>query len=281
MTTYGLSESLTLTAEWRMSTGGPLVSVTGVTIGITNIADASVTLAATATGVLYPATGVNAYTWITPTTPGSYLVQWTGTDTDGDVVTATEIIDVATPVALAVSLADVKAHLNITTSTQDAELIGFIETAQETIEGEVGAIAQRTVTEYVPGGADRLWLAETPILSVTSVTEYGSTLGASYYRLDAESGAIERYAATGLNPTYQRWATGDVVVTYVVGRNPVPSSLEWAIKELTAHLWRSTQAQRGGRARGDGETPGAGAGYALPNRVREVIERYCTLPAVA
>jgi len=101
VTTVYRSVANTLTAEWRQFAGGPLVDVTGVTITITPLAGGAAVLGPTATGVLNPSTGVNAYVW----TPGGslaladYLVEWTGTDPDNDTVTATEIVTLTTTVA--------------------------------------------------------------------------------------------------------------------------------------------------------------------------------------
>jgi len=90
----------TLSAEWREFAGGPLADVIGVTITITPLAGGAAVVGPTATGVLNPSTGVNAYVW----TPGGalalgdYLVEWSGTDSDSDVVTATEIVTLSTSV---------------------------------------------------------------------------------------------------------------------------------------------------------------------------------------
>lgn len=173
----------------------------------------------------------------------------------------------------AVPLIDVKLHLNITNTANDAELLGFIETAQEILRPLVGPVEPETVTEnfYRNGSA---FLSRGPVLSTTSVTEYGATVSSSLYALDGD----ELIRLDGRS--WYGSVSSPLAVVYQIGRayGSLPAALAWAIKEQTAHLWRTTQSQRGGRARG--EEQAVPIGYALPNRVREAIAPYLLLPAV-
>src|SRR5688572_4618802 len=96
VTNVGQGSSVTLTVEWRMYAGGPLVNVTGVTVQIVNLTTAAVVIGPTSTGVTNPITGVNAYTWAIPggQAAGDYLVSWSGTDPQAETVGATETITV-------------------------------------------------------------------------------------------------------------------------------------------------------------------------------------------
>ena len=174
----------------------------------------------------------------------------------------------------AVSLEDVKAHGNITSTANDDELGLFIDTAQELIEGYIGVIVPRTVTETLCAYERTVQLKYAPVLTVASVTEYGGTVGAGLYLLDPAYGTLVRTDGRGwyAAPSYP------LVITYQAGRMPVAASIRWAIMELTITLWRGTQAQRGGRGRG--EAPDAPTGYALPNRVREILDPFILIPAV-
>jgi hypothetical protein len=173
----------------------------------------------------------------------------------------------------AVPLVDVKAHLNITGTNNDAELLGFVDTAQEIVEQLVGPVEPRTVTEtfYANGS---VFLAVTPVISITSVTEYGATVDGSLYAVDGD----ELIRLDGRS-WYGSHASA-LGVTYQAGRayGSLPAAIAWGIKEETAHLWRTTQAQRGGRSRG--EEQAAPIGYALPNRVREALAPFMRIPAV-
>jgi hypothetical protein len=173
----------------------------------------------------------------------------------------------------AIPLSDVKLHLNITGTNNDAELLGFIDTAQEIVEQLVGPVEPRTVTEtfYCNGS---VFLSYTPVISITSVTEYAATVGTSFYALDGD----ELIRMDGRSWYGSHGAP--LTVVYQAGRayGSLPAALAWGIKEETAHLWRTTQSQRGGRSRG--EEPAAPIGYALPNRVREAIAPFMKIPAV-
>src|SRR5688500_17449775 len=85
----------------------------------------------------------------------------------------------------AVSLVDVKQHLNITSAAHDAELAGFVDTAQEVVEQLVGPVEPRSVIETFYRNGPVL-LCTTPVLSITSVTEYGAVVESSYYVLDGD-----------------------------------------------------------------------------------------------
>lgn len=190
---------------------------------------------------------------------------------------------VVAPVLRIVGLGEVKEHGNITSSATDRELLGFISTAQQMIEDKVGAVVPTTVTaERHTSGRVRVWLRHAPVIAVTSVQEWsGSTLvgspSASEYVLDGESGALSRVAVGG---AYSYWLGIEVRVTYRAGRAPVPEAIRWAAKELTIHLWRSTQALRGGRARGADDAVAVGAGFGLPNRVQDALAPFLKAPAV-
>lgn len=174
--------------------------------------------------------------------------------------------------ALVVDLEDVKIHGNITGTASDAELPSFIATAQRMVEMETGPIDPITVMdEEHPSGGGVLWLQHTPVLTITSLTAAGVSVGSTLYRLTPATGRVKRLVGS---------FTGEILVSYTAGRTaPYPETILWAIKELTIHLWRSTQAQRGGRSRGE-DVPMA-ASYGLPNRVRDALIHDMRLPAVA
>jgi hypothetical protein len=186
-----------------------------------------------------------------------------------------------------VGLGEVKEHGNITSTTADRELLDFIGTAQQMIENEVGAVVPATWTAerqaISPGGI--VFLNHAPVLEVTSVAEYNgsvlmATLAPGDYLADLAAGTLTRL--TGGATT--RWSAPTALVTYRAGRAPIPEAIRWAAKELTIHLWRATQSQRGGRGRsggGDVEGSVAALSYALPNRVVDALAPFARGPAVA
>lgn len=140
VTTFIQGQTASLSAEWRVYAGGPLVAVTGVTIGIVNLLTATVALAPTATGVSTPATGINAYGWAVPgaLAAGEYLVTWTGTDPQADVVTATEIVTVVASLTTYGTLAALKAMLSIVDTSRDTLLQASLEASREQIDNMTG-----------------------------------------------------------------------------------------------------------------------------------------------
>jgi hypothetical protein len=132
-------EAVTLTAEWRMYAGGPLVAVTGVTITITPAAGGPAILGPTAIGVTTPAVGINAYAWEAPGTDSTLIVEWTGTDSDGDTVTAVELVEVATPAQLYTDLTTVKSALGkLTVDDRDDLIVAAIRAACRQIDARCG-----------------------------------------------------------------------------------------------------------------------------------------------
>lgn len=248
------------------------------------LTDATVTLTltrpdGTATSPTAANPSVGIYTAdVTWDQPGDWLRVW---QTTGAVVSVdVDQVHVIAPTLRIVGLAEVKEHGNITTNASDQELLDFIGTAQQMIENLVGAVVPTTVTETYTSTGSRLWLRRAPVLSVTSVTEYTGTtaltpLTAGDWTLDPETGALTR--------NYGWWAGDSVQVVYRPGRSPIPEAIRWAGKELTIHLWRSTQTLRGGRGRGSADDTAAavGAGFGLPNRVEDALRPFLRAPAVA
>lgn len=145
MTTINRGVATTLTVEWREYAGGPMAVVTDVTIGITSLADSSVVLATTATGVTSPATGVNAYVWTSSASLaiGQYLATWTAVDTDFETVQATELLTVLAGGALGgpySTRSKLKRRMGIPDSntTQDSDCDDALDSASSAINKFTG-----------------------------------------------------------------------------------------------------------------------------------------------
>lgn len=237
-----------------------------------------------APNVVGPTVTANGWSWIANTTAdqvGDWLYVFTASGSFVG-VDASQFHVIAAGLRI-VGLDEVKEHGNITSTASDRELLDFIGTSQQIIEQLVGPTVPTTITgERHRATGTTIWLDRAPVLSVTAVQEYSGTapltaLIAGEWALDAASGRLDRTTLSGY-PSY--WLGTEVVVTYRPGRTPIPEAIRWAAKEQTIHLWRSTQAQRGGRARGDTEVTSA-APFGVPNRVRDALAPYLLLPAVA
>lgn len=172
----------------------------------------------------------------------------------------------------AVSLALVKSHLNITSSTQDDELLDTVDRAEAVIGRRVGPLSPVTVTNEVHTGPGPLVLKRYPVVSVTSATNGG--VAVTDLDLDVDAGV--------LYGSFHSRGARTIKVTYLAGWSPLPADLEAAVLELTAHLWRS---QRGSAPSpldvqdGGGEAQ-VGSSYLLPYRVQALLEPHL-LPTVA
>lgn len=134
-----------------------------------------------------------------------------------------------------ISLADAKAHLNITSTNSDDELREYLEAVTEVVESYVGPIVRRTKTARVHGGHTTITLPDTQIVSVTSLTwvRDGSTLvNLSDLAVDATSGVI-----TFKN--YGYFPYGDIDAVYVVGQSYVKPNWTLAAKIILDYNWET------------------------------------------
>ncbi|MEU4502658.1 hypothetical protein [Streptomyces sp. NPDC024089] len=182
------------------------------------------------------------------------------------------------------TLAEAKAQLNITSTSNDTELQVYVDAVGPVIERFIGPVAERIVVEtqdVARDGVQVLVLRTTPVVSLTSVEPLLASGGTSYdvgaLVLDGDTGIVRR--ADG------GWLRGPLKVTYTAGRGEVPATVNLAARMLVQHLWQTQNASRGPVLPGGGDysvsEPVAGLGYAVPNRVLELLEPYRLLPGVA
>lgn len=142
-----------------------------------------------------------------------------------------------------VTLAETKTHLRNPANVADAQLNDMIEAASATCEQYTGRVwSQRTITaEKHHGGQPYLVLLCTPVESVTTVVESGTTLTSSDWVLDAP------LLWRGTSTAAMYWSPGraNVAVTYVAGPATVPDTIKQGVLEHVRHLWTT---QLGGTA---------------------------------
>lgn len=169
-----------------------------------------------------------------------------------------------------VTLAEVKTHLNITSSTNDTELGQFSTRAEAAMIRRVREVEPTSKTVRVDGGGRRGLCLPTgqAIASVTSVTPVGgAALDMATLFVKASSGVIE-YNLGGC------FTARAYDVAYMAGFTVTPEDLKLATLELVRHFW---ETQRGGSVR-PGSRPSEslsntipGAAHALPFRVTELL----------
>lgn len=206
MMTILAGATATLTSTWYAYPGGPAVDLTGVTITITPIAGGAPTVGPTSAGVTHPGTGVYAYAWDVPAgqAGGDYLAQWSGTDPQGDPVTASEVVTIlaasAGPVLTdgawyctreqVARAADIKE-----TARAAAAVDRACAGARDSVEGLLHrSFLPILTTRYFDwpdessGRSWRLWLGQHSLIAAYAVTSGGVELDAGDYLLRPDHG---------------------------------------------------------------------------------------------
>lgn len=154
-----------------------------------------------------------------------------------------------TPPALEpVSLAEVKAHLRIDTSSEDLLLATLIATARQHIERALGmALISQSWSLFLdrwPGLAQPLALPLTPVLQLNAVRFYGadgtiSTRGPSEFQLDPGPPPRVARLSGGSAPVALRTLAA-IEIAFVAGFGALPSNVPQALRhgllQLVAHL---------------------------------------------
>ncbi|MBZ6175595.1 hypothetical protein KVH24_23120 [Streptomyces olivaceus] len=181
------------------------------------------------------------------------------------------------------TLAEAKAQLNTKSDVDDTELEAYVDSVTAVIEEFVGPVEPREVTEHHDAGSGRrvLVLRMVPVLSLTSVTPLligGVSYPVDGLVLDSDTGEVRRRDSGVFRGLLQ-------AVTQA-GRPSVPPTINLAARMLVQHLWRTQRLSRGGGLAGGGDdysvsSPIPGFGYAVPNRVLELLQPYRMPPGVA
>ncbi|ODA69516.1 head-tail connector protein [Streptomyces sp. AVP053U2] len=177
-----------------------------------------------------------------------------------------------------VTLEEAKRQLDITGTSEDVELQTYIDALPAVIEGIVGVVEQREVTDIVTGGGTTLAVLHPPLVSVSSLAGRDVSYPTDGLTVNGPAGIIGRLGG-GTFPV------GDYTVTYTAGRPEVPPTIKLAALILLQHLWRTQRATRGGLAGGGDDysvtEPIPGFGYAVPHRVMQLLDSFRLPPGVA
>jgi hypothetical protein len=269
---HDLGVTVRLTAECR-DPGGTLTTAGTVAVTVTLPDGTTATPAAVETAT----TGRYQADYLT-TQAGRHTVRWTFTDPATAYTDAFDVREETPPAIL--SLADAKEHLNITSSTHDEELRGWIEATTHCVEWFVGPVVQRTVTEVHSATVSAaVALRQTPVIAVTGVEPVltsGTTYEVAEFDVDPATGVVT--LLTGA-PIY-----GPLRWTYTAGRTVIPANILGAARIILQHLWRTQQGpSRPQLGVGDFDVtePIPGLGYAVPNRALQLLDPHRLPPGVA
>ncbi|MFE7804016.1 hypothetical protein ACFU51_04980 [Streptomyces sp. NPDC057430] len=181
-----------------------------------------------------------------------------------------------------VTLDEAKAQLQLAgTTAYDDELTAYIDALTPVIERHTGPVENRTVTETVNAYGPLLALTQVPAVSLTSLTPVhtgGRAIEAGEVALDGDAGVLRRLDGAP-------FAGGPWVAVYVAGRGSVHPTINLAARILLQHLWRTkwgaARGNPGGGEDFDVNEPVPGFGYAVPNRVLQLLEAFKAPPGVA
>jgi hypothetical protein len=223
-----------------------------------------------------------------PSQVGRYTVRWLATGTNASAFTDDFVVRDYAEIG-AVSLSEVKTHLNISSSdtSLDEELRLFMDAATDLAEGYLGIIiGQRTFTsELYDGGNEFLRIRNPKVLSIASVYENDQLLNSAQYVVDPTGQRLYRIGSGTLYATnsYGYWTAGmnNVKVTYTAGFINPPAAVRQGVLEIIRHLW---QTQRGGinvmNRNNSGDEMYSSPTYSLPRRAMELLDP-ASLPGLA
>ncbi|MFD9225383.1 head-tail connector protein [Streptomyces sp. NPDC060064] len=179
------------------------------------------------------------------------------------------------------TLAEAKAQLDIDTTTSDTELQAYIDALTPVIERFTGPVENRSVTETVSGRGTMLALAQVPAVSLASVTPVlngGLAIDVGDLVLDGDAGIVRRLDGG-------TFYGGPWIFVYTAGRGSVSPTINLAARILLQHLWSTQYGAARGNVGGASDysvsEPVAGWGYAVPNRVLQLLEPFKVPPGVA
>lgn len=179
------------------------------------------------------------------------------------------------------SLAEARAALRLPASdtSRDADIATtYIPAVTALVEDIVGPVVQRSQTITTAGGTSAVLLEPSRLVSVTSVSDGGTTLAASDYAVDVAAGIVYRGGTTS-RLCFLPGVNG-VAITYIAGlaatTAAVPAPIKLAARIILANLWQGDQ--QGYRPEfgtpGDDSTVETPAGFTVPRQAYALLEPY-------
>lgn len=169
------------------------------------------------------------------------------------------------------TLEDVKKHLNMTSTANDDELGLMLDAAEDVVRSLVGSFAAVEVTEPVAVHGGTAILSRRPVVGDVVLSDESLT----GFTVDREAGLLRNVGYTA-SVGWAYWGTTQLTATYSTGGGVAPAAVELATLIIVGHLW---ETQRGTSPsaltlQGEDAGPTFGAGYAIPNRAKDLLAPY-------
>lgn len=229
-----VTRSLSLT-----STAGAAVDADGLPTYAITLPDGSAGIAPT---VNHGVTG-EYYVVYPTTTSGLHAELWTAV-VAGVTVVIRRSFTVEDTVPVFVDTEEAITHLRasgIIVSASDLEQLRWLcGVACSAVESDLGRkIARQSVTETFDGGSSALLLRSTPLISVTTVVESGTTLTAADYTANTSAGII--YRGGQQSPRCWAWGVQNITVTLVAGYLVPPRVARKVALNGVQRMWQMSQ----------------------------------------
>lgn len=194
------------------------------------------------------------------------------------------------------SLTEAKTALGLSLAASDLDtaVASYVTAVSRLLDENCGRFVQRTITDEIHSGGDRsIPLANAPAATISSCTEYQGTTAvtitvetigtapANGCLIDSDTGLLVRRSSGADSVWYP--GRNNIKVTYTAGRYTNTANVDARVKRaagmLLRHLWAIEQGS-GNLMFGEVNIP-IPMGYAIPNRVREMLNDFWRAPVIA
>ncbi|HEX6579213.1 MAG TPA: phage head-tail connector protein [Jiangellaceae bacterium] len=242
MTEYTAGETATLLAQFAAYPGGPAADVTGLTVTISPTGGGAAVVGPTSSGVVHESTGLYSYPWAIDVeqAAGTYVVEW---NADGGVTASEAVTVLAGPTGWEpdyVTVAELRAHLRIGDSDDDAALAVAITAASRAIDthtnrqfGRVTEAEERRFTARADTTRGRWVVPIDDLMSTTSLAVEVDGDALTDYELEPVNAASKsrpwsRLVVSDDSSVMPAGDRNEVAVTALWGWTAVPTAVKQA-----------------------------------------------------
>ena len=171
-------------------------------------------------------------------------------------------------------------------TSRDGDLVNlYIPAVTAPVEDVVGPVVTQSFTRLFDGGSGSIILLGHTNVTVTALTEFGTSLALNAdYLVDQPAGIVRRGTQIAPRPFWPGRQT--ISITWSAGicadTGSVPPNIKLAARIILAHAWQADQQgfrpQFGAPDTSLASTP---SGYLIPNRAMELLGSIDRLPGMA